>query len=79
MDPDKQREIASRGGKAAHAAGAAHEFTPEEARQAGRRGGKKISADRAHMAEIGRVGGKTRGAVPSTETADIAPEVDEAS
>jgi len=35
MDPDQQREIASEGGKAAHAAGTAHEFTPEEARKAG--------------------------------------------
>ena len=35
MDPDKQREIASEGGKAAHEAGTAHEFTSEEARRAG--------------------------------------------
>ncbi len=36
MDPDEQREIASRGGRAAHASGNAHEFTSEEAREAGR-------------------------------------------
>ena len=35
MDPQKQREIASEGGKAAHASGNAHEFTAEEARRAG--------------------------------------------
>ena len=35
MDPDRQREIASQGGKAAHAKGTAHEFTSEEARRAG--------------------------------------------
>ena len=35
MDPARQREIASQGGKAAHAKGTAHEFTSEEARQAG--------------------------------------------
>lgn len=35
MDPDKQREIASEGGRAAHASGNAHEFTSEEARKAG--------------------------------------------
>lgn len=35
MDPDKQREIASEGGKAAHASGNAHEFTSEEAKRAG--------------------------------------------
>ena len=37
MDPDEQREIASRGGRAAHASGNAHEFTSEEARRAGAR------------------------------------------
>lgn len=40
MDPQKQREIASRGGKSAHAKGTAHQFTPEEAREAGTKGGK---------------------------------------
>lgn len=35
MDPQKQREIASEGGKAAHASGHAHEFNSEEARRAG--------------------------------------------
>jgi hypothetical protein len=35
MDPQKQREIASEGGKAAHASGNAHEFNAEEARRAG--------------------------------------------
>ena len=39
MDPTKQREIASKGGKAAHAKGRAHVFTPEQAREAGRKGG----------------------------------------
>jgi uncharacterized protein len=39
MNPAKQREIASRGGKAAHQKGAAHEWTSEEARAAGRKGG----------------------------------------
>ncbi len=40
MDAEKQREIASKGGKAAHEKGNAHEFTSEEAREAGRKGGK---------------------------------------
>jgi len=39
MDPQKQREIASKGGKAAHEKGTAHEFTSEEARVAGKKGG----------------------------------------
>lgn len=40
MDPERQREIASEGGKAAHESGNAHEFTSEEAREAGRKGGQ---------------------------------------
>jgi uncharacterized protein len=40
MDAEKQRQIASKGGKAAHEKGTAHEFTSEEARQAGRKGGE---------------------------------------
>ncbi|MDI6828351.1 MAG: KGG domain-containing protein [Armatimonadota bacterium] len=40
MDPQKQREIASKGGKAAHAKGTAHEWNSFEAKQAGRKGGQ---------------------------------------
>jgi hypothetical protein len=43
MDQRKQREIASKGGKAAHRSGHAHEFTAEEAREAGRKGGESRS------------------------------------
>jgi len=39
MDPEKQRSIASKGGKAAHEKGHAHEWTVDEAREAGRKGG----------------------------------------
>jgi hypothetical protein len=39
MDRSKQREIASKGGRAAHQKGTAHEWTSEEAREAGRKGG----------------------------------------
>lgn len=59
MSPEKQREIASKGGRAAHQKGTAHEFTPEEARIAGRRGGTIVSRNRAHMAAIGRKGGQS--------------------
>jgi uncharacterized protein len=62
MDAAKQREIASKGGRAAHAKGTAHEFTPDEARVAGRKGGEAVSRDRAHMSAIGREGGHSRGA-----------------
>ena len=40
MDAEKQRRIASKGGRAAHEKGTAHEFTPEEAREDGRKGGE---------------------------------------
>src|SRR6266545_89450 len=59
MDSERQREIARKGGRAAHEKGKAHEFTPDEARQAGRKGGEKVSVNRQHMAEIGRRGGKS--------------------
>ena len=61
MDREKQKEIASKGGKAAHAQGRAHEFTADEARSAGRKGGEAVSKDRDHMASIGRAGGQARG------------------
>jgi general stress protein YciG len=46
MDRSKQREIASKGGKAAHQKGTAHEWTSEEAREAGRKGGLASHAKR---------------------------------
>jgi uncharacterized protein len=58
MDPEQQRQIASKGGKAAHQLGVAHEFNSEEAREAGRKGGEAVSRDREHMAQIGRKGGE---------------------
>lgn len=51
MDQDRVREIASRGGKAAHQRGTAHEFTPEEAREAGRKGGLARGSASAEKAE----------------------------
>jgi general stress protein YciG len=59
MSPEKQREIASKGGRAAHAKGTAHEWTPEEARTAGRRGG-----------QVSRGG---RGRLPNPSTSDPIP------
>src|SRR5262249_23188332 len=58
MDAEKQRSIASLGGRAAHRLGTAHEFSSDEAREAGRKGGEAVSANRAHMAAIGRKGGE---------------------
>jgi general stress protein YciG len=58
MSPEKQREIAQRGGRAAHARGTAHEFSKEEARAAGRRGGEAVAKDRDYMSKIGRAGAR---------------------
>ena len=58
MDGARQRAIASAGGRAAHAKGTAHEFTSDEAREAGRKGGEAVSRNREHMAAIGRIGGR---------------------
>ncbi len=49
MDPKKQREIASKGGRAAHEHGSAHEWTSDEARMAGRKGG---ATSRRHDVEM---------------------------
>ena len=58
MSPEKQREIASKGGRAAHQKGTAHEWSSDEAREAGRKGG---------MASRGG-----RGKLPSSNTTDNA-------
>lgn len=60
MDEAQQRQIASKGGQAAHQKGTAHEFDSEEARRAGQKGGEAVSRNRAHMADIGRKGGESR-------------------
>ena len=60
MDAKTVKAIAIKGGQAAHQQGTAHEFTSEEAREAGVKGGNAIAKDRAHMAEIGRRGGLAR-------------------
>ena len=56
MDPQRQREIASEGGRAAHEKGTAHEFTSEEAREAGRKGGMARSANRRNAMGQGSSG-----------------------
>ena len=53
MDRAKQREIASKGGKAAHQKGTAHEWTSEEARDAGRKGGIASHQRRREMQSQG--------------------------
>jgi uncharacterized protein len=53
-----KRQVSSMGGRAAHQKGTAHEFTVEEARAAGRKGGLVVSKDRDHMSRIGQIGGR---------------------
>lgn len=59
MDPERLRAIASRGGKTAQM-GNAHRFNSDEAREAGKKGGRKVASIPGHMAEIGRKGGIRR-------------------
>jgi len=81
MDPEKQREIASKGGRAAHEKGSAHQFTSEEASAAGRRGGEIVSRDREFMARIGRKGGHALHKPRNTQkaVAEETPQVEEES
>jgi general stress protein YciG len=60
MAPELRSAIARKGGKAAHAAGTAHQFTSDEAREAGRKGGKA-----AH-----------RGSLPAHDVSEVPPGED---
>jgi len=60
LTPEQRKEIASKGGRAAQKRGRAHQFDSEDAREAGKKGGAKVSQDRAHMARIGAKGGRVR-------------------
>jgi general stress protein YciG len=61
MSPEKQREIASKGGRAAHEKGTAHEWTSDEARTAGRKGGQVSRGGRGRLASVmGGDGGQGR-------------------
>lgn len=76
MDPERQREIASQGGRAAHERGTAHEFSSEEAREAGSKGGKAAHErgtahefDSEEARAAGRKGGEASGALRSAQAA----------
>ena len=69
MSPEKQREIASKGGRAAHAKGTAHEWTSEEARSAGRKGGQISRGGRGRLSAID----ETRDVVAAEAGGSIAP------
>ncbi|MCU0616139.1 MAG: hypothetical protein MUD17_03495 [Gemmatimonadaceae bacterium] len=60
LDPAIRREIAARGGRAAHAGGKGRVWTAEAASIAGKKGGRAVAADREHMSALGREGGRMR-------------------
>jgi len=68
MDPQKQREIASEGGRAAHASGNAHEFTSDEARRAGsmshKNDGSSQSQGQSNQQSGNQGSNSTRGGTP---------------
>jgi general stress protein YciG len=66
MDPTLVKSIASKGGKAAHASGTAHQFTTEEARAAGRKGGHA-----AHMKKMKEAGLKATLPIELGEAAQV--------
>jgi general stress protein YciG len=67
MSPEKQREIASKGGRAAHQKGTAHEWTSEEARSAGRKGGQISRGGRGRLVEPAMSAERPAGAPESTD------------
>lgn len=69
MDERRRREVASLGGRIAHARGRAHRFTPEEARKAGQKGGSQVSRQRKHMGEPVRADHRRDEVAPTTEEA----------
>lgn len=64
--PEQRSAIASAAGKRAHAVGRAHQFNTEEARAAGRIGGRSIAQDRIYMTELGRRGSAVRFGSPAS-------------
>jgi general stress protein YciG len=74
MDRAKQREIASKGGKAAHQKGTAHEWTSEEARDAGRKGG--IASHQRRREQLGGPGDEGSGSGPEPAGAPDAQETE---
>jgi general stress protein YciG len=72
MTPEKQREIASKGGRAAHQKGTAHEWTSEEARSAGRKGGQISRGGRGRLIETSQENAAPTPADSRVEQPDIA-------
>ena len=76
MSADKQREIASKGGRAAHEKRTAHEWTPDEARAAGRKGGQISRGGRGRLVPPAAVDGATLGAAHVSGMARTASPTD---
>ena len=66
MSPEKQREIASKGGRAAHEKGTAHEWSADEARAAGRKGGQISRGGRGRLVTASPVEVNNVGTVPAS-------------
>jgi hypothetical protein len=69
MSAEKQREIASKGGRAAHQKGTAHEWSSDEAREAGRKGGMASRGGRGKLpmstpADVETVDNSSDGSIP---------------
>ena len=68
MSPEKQREIASKGGRAAHEKGTAHEWTADEARAAGRKGGQISRGGRGRLVSTPGDDGAAAAPEPGTDS-----------
>jgi uncharacterized protein len=64
MSPEKQREIASKGGRAAHQKGTAHEWSSDEAREAGRKGGMASRGGRGKLPSDDSIGSDVETSTP---------------
>jgi general stress protein YciG len=78
MDPERQRQISSQGGKAAHQKGTAHEFDSEEAREAGRKGGM-VSGGRRRAREAQRSAAEPQATPPPEVETEAENESDDES
>ena len=71
MSPEKQREIASKGGRAAHEKGTAHEWTADEARAAGRKGGQISRGGRGRLVSTAANSGAPAGTDTGTDSGGL--------
>jgi general stress protein YciG len=77
MDPERQRQISSQGGKAAHQKGTAHEFDSEEAREAGRKGGMVSGGRRRAREQSARATTEAQPTAPPEAETEVETETEE--